>query len=167
MWLEGSMRNMLMGFFALFLFGCSSKSPTENDGRLTVAPPTLSVAATSRPVSNVGGGQDLEVSAVLRNSTKSHILLVNGAQCPLFVRLFPDPKGESSGSLDPSMGCPSGGPTIDLAPGDTRLLTHTLPAAALASFAPGQYGINVAVTTTTDLMGTWGGTVLLPLGTSR
>lgn len=161
------MRNTLIGVVALFLFGCSSKSPTENDGRLRLAPPTLSVTATSRLVSNMGGGQDLEVSALLRNSTKSHILLANGAQCPLFVRLFPDPTGEASGSLDPSMGCPSGGPTIDLAPGDTTVLTRTLPAATLASFAQGKYGINVAVTTTTDLIGTWGGTVLLPLGSSQ
>lgn len=161
------MRNTLMGFVVLFLLGCSSKTPAGIDGQLRLAPPTLSVTATSRPLSNAGGGQDLEISALLRNPTKTHVLLVNGAQCPLFVRLFPDPTGEASGSLDPSMGCSLGGPTIDLAPGDTTVLTRTLPAATLASFAPGKYGINVAVTTTTDLTGTWGGTVLLPLGTSQ
>jgi len=104
---------------------------------------------------------------LLRNSTKSHILLVNGAQCPLFVRLFPDPTGEQSGSLDLSMGCKSGGPTLDLAPGDTATLTRVFPADTLASFAPGMYGINVVVTTTTDVSGVWGGTVLLPLGASQ
>ena len=161
------MRNALIGFVVLFLLGCSSETPTENDARRTLPPPALSVTATSRPVSNVRGGQDLEVSALLRNSTKSHILLVNGAQCPLFVRLFPNPTGERPGSLDPSMACPSGRPTIDLAPGDTTVLTRALPADMLASFAPGKYGINVAVTTTTVLAGAWGGTVLLPLGTSQ
>lgn len=160
---EGSMRNQVIGFVLVFFLGCSSKTPTENDSRLRLAPPTLSVTATSRPVSNATGGQDLEVSALLQNSTTTHILLVNSAQCPLFVRLFPDPTGEFSGSLDPSMGCPSGGPTIDLAPGVTTVLTRTLAAATLASFTPGKYGINVAVTTTTGLTGAWGGTVLLPL----
>jgi len=116
---------------------------------------------------NALGGQDLEVSALLRNSTKSHILLVNVAKCPLFVRLFADPTGEPSGSLDGSMACASTAPTLDLAPGDTAILTRVLPADVLASFAAGRYGINVVVTTTTVVSGAWGGTVLLPLGSSQ
>lgn len=39
------MRNTLIGLAALFVVGCSSKSPTEIDGRLRLAPPTLSVSA--------------------------------------------------------------------------------------------------------------------------
>jgi len=161
------MRKTLVSFVVLFLLGCSSKSPTENDGQLRTAPPTISVSATSRPVSNVSGGQDLQVSALLRNSTKSHFLLANGTQCPLFVQLFADPTGEAAGSVALAMGCPSGGPTIDLAPGDSIVFTRTLPATTLALFAPGKYGINVAVTTTTDIIGVWAGAVLLPLAISQ
>jgi len=160
------MRKTVICFAALSFVACSSE-PTGNGAGLRLPPPTLSVAASSRPIPNMRGGQDLEVSALLRNSTQSHILLVNGAQCPLFVRLFADPTGEPSGSLDGSMACASRGPTLDLAPGDTVALTRTLPADILASFAPGKYGINVVVTTTTVVTGAWGGTVLLPLGTSQ
>jgi hypothetical protein len=161
------MRKMVTGFVVLWFFGCSSKTPTENDAGLRLPPPTLSVTATSHPIPNAGGGQDLEVIALLRNSTKSHILLVNGAQCPLFVRLFLNPTGEPSGAVDPSMGCKSGGQTLDLAPGDTVALTRVLPADTLASFAAGKYGINVVVTTTTVVSAAWGGAVLLPLEVSQ
>ena len=161
------MRNMVTGFVVLSFLACSSKAPTENETGLRLAPPALSITATSRPIPNARGGQDLEVSALLRNSTKSHILLVNGAQCPLFVRLFPDPTGEQVGSLDPSMGCKSAGPTLDLAPGATATLTRVFPADTLASFAAGKYGINAVVTTTTGVSGVWGGTVLLPLEASQ
>jgi hypothetical protein len=158
------MRKTLIGLVALLPVGCSSDVPTGNDGHLRLPPPSLSVTATSRPVTNARGGQDLEVIAALRNPTAAHILLVNGAQCPLFVRLFPDPTGEPSGSLDLSMACPSGAPTVDLAPGDTAVLTRSLSEDTLASFAPGKYGINVVVTTTTGVQGVWGGAVVLPLG---
>src|SRR5437660_979132 len=116
------MRNTLVVFFALGLLACSSEMPTQNDSHLRTAPPTLTISATSRAISNTNGSQDLEVSALLRNSTKSHIALVNGAQCPLFVRIFPDPTGEFSNSLDPSMACPIGGPTDDLPVGKERKL---------------------------------------------
>jgi hypothetical protein len=161
------MRYTVIALVTFSLIACSSEVPTENDSGLRLPPPTLSVTVSSRPISNGRGEMDLEVSALLRNSTKSHIQLVNGARCPLFVRIFPDPTGESSGSLDPSMACPSGLPTFDLGPGDTAVLTRLLPADMLRPFAPGQYGINVVVTTTTGVSGTWGGTVLLPLGTSQ
>jgi len=61
------------------------------------------------------------------------------------------------------MGCKSGSPTLDLAPGDTATLTRVLPADMLASFAAGKYGITVVVTTVTAVSGSWGGAVLLPL----
>jgi hypothetical protein len=65
------------------------------------------------------------------------------------------------------MGCKSGGPTLDLVPGATAILTRVFPADTLASFAAGKYGINAVVTTTTDVSGVWGGTVLLPLEASQ
>jgi len=59
--------------------------------------------------------------------------------------------------------CAPGGPTLELAPGDTTVLTRVLGADTLASFAPGMYGVNVAVTTSTALIGVWAGAVQLPL----
>jgi hypothetical protein len=162
-----SMHKTLGILVALASFACNAEAPTENGGENRLAPPTLSFSAASRPISNASGGQDLEVSVLLRNSTKTHIGVATGTLCPLFVRIFPDPTGEPSGSLDLSMACPSGSATVDLAPTDTLVLTRVLPADSLASFAPGNYGVNVAITTTTDVMGGWAGAILLPLGSSR
>ncbi|HVS61420.1 MAG TPA: hypothetical protein VHE82_12070 [Gemmatimonadaceae bacterium] len=157
------MRNAVPLLVALGLLACTDRAPTENNYEMRrTAPPTLSVSATTRVLPVAGGAPDLEISASLRNSTVSHIQVAVGAQCPLFVRIFPDPTGEYSGSLDPSMACAQGGPILDLAPGDTAVLTRVLRADTLASFAPGTYGINVAVTTTTDLIGVWAGAVQLP-----
>jgi hypothetical protein len=158
----GSMRNEVKVLVTLGLLACTGRAPTENSYWGT-APPTLTVTATTRVLPVAGGAPDLEISALLRNSTVSHIQVAVGAQCPLFVRIFPDPTGENSGSLDLSMACAQGGPTLDLAPGDTAVLTRVLRADSLASFAQGTYGINVAITTTTDLMGVWAGAVHLPL----
>jgi len=160
----GSMRNAVPLLVALGLLACTDRAPTENNYEMRrTAPPTLSVSATTRVLPVAGGAPDLEISASLRNSTVSHIQVAVGAQCPLFVRIFPDPTGEYSGSLDLSMACAQGGPILDLAPGDTAVLTRVLRADTLASFAPGTYGINVAVTTITDLIGVWAGAVQLPL----
>jgi hypothetical protein len=63
------------------------------------------------------------------------------------------------------MACSTSGPAIDLAPGDTTRLTRVLRADELASYAPGLYGINAAVTTNTAVIGVWAGAVQLPLGT--
>ena len=161
------MRITLGVLVGLVSLGCNAEAPTQNGMENRLAPPTLSLTATSRPISNANGGQDLEVSALLRNSTKTHIGVATGALCPLFVRIFPDPTGEPSGSLDLSMACPSGSATVDLAPTDTLVLTRVLPADSLASFAPGNYGVNVAITTSTAVMGGWAGAILLPLGSSR
>ena len=161
------MRNTLGFILAVGSLACAAERSTDNDVGLRLAPPTLSLSATARPISNASGGNDLEVSALLRNSTKTHIGVAVGAQCPLFVRIFPDPTGEQSGALDASMGCPSGAPQLDVAPSDSLVLTRILSTDELRSFPPGAYGINVAVTTTAGLMGGWAGAVQLPLGTAR
>jgi len=147
---------------ALTVGACTGESPTQ----LRLAPPTLSITATTRVVS-AGGGSNLEVSASLRNATASRIRVAVGAQCPLFVRLFLDPTGEPAGSLDSSMACVLGASTIELAPGDTAALTRVLSADTFVSFAPGTYGVNVAVTTSSGLLGVWAGAVQLPLAGAR
>jgi len=77
---------------------------------------------------------------------------------PRSLRLAPE--------LDASMACPPGASTLELAPGETTVLTRVLDADTLASFAPGTYGVNVAVTTSPGLIGVWAGRVQLPLASS-
>jgi hypothetical protein len=151
---------------ALALCACTDPGPTESN-YLRVAPPTLSVNATSRARTVEGGSPDLEISALLRNATSSHIQVAVGAQCPLAVRLFSDPTGEFTVSVSASMGCAPNGPTIDLAPGDTAVLTHVIRADSLASLTQGNYGVNVVVTTNTSVIGVWAGAVRLPLGSAQ
>jgi hypothetical protein len=161
------MRNATRLLIALLLSACATQAPTGEDvGRTRLAPPTLSVTATSRALPVPGSASDLQVSALLRNLTTTHIQVFVGAQCPLFVRIFPDPTGEQMGSTAAADACPAGGPTLDLAPGDTAVLTRVIRADALASFAPGTYGINAAVTTNTYLIGVWAGAVQLPLASA-
>lgn len=154
------MRHAIQLLVALALFACTGQGPTEMN---RLAPPTLSVSATTRVLPVASGAPDLEVSASLRNATRTRLWVALGAQCPLFVRVFPDPTGEFAGSLDASMACPPGASTLELAPGDSTVLTRVLGADSLASFAPGNYGVNVAVTTSTGLIGVWAGAVQLPL----
>jgi hypothetical protein len=124
--------------------------------------PPLRITGANRVVTT-GGVSELEILASVRNSTSIRIQVVVGAQCPLFVRLFPDSSGEPAGSLGPSMACAPGGSSLDLAPGDTTVLTRRVSADSLAALAPGTYGVNVAVTTSTGLLGAWAGAVHLPL----
>lgn len=161
------MRTALPLLVALGLLACTDRAPTQNIYERRLAPPMLSVSATTRVLPVAGAAPDLEISALLWNSTAVHFKVAVGAQCPLFVRIFPDPTGEPSGSLNASMACAQGGPTLDLAPGATAVLTRVVRADTLATFAPGTYGVNVAVTTTTDLIGVWAGSVQLPLGIAR
>ena len=138
---------------------CNSQGVTEVN---RLPPPTLQVTGTSTVVSGASG-PDLQVSAALRNATKVRIQVAVGAQCPLFVQLFSDPSGQPIGSLDASTGCAPGGSTLDLAPGDTATLTRLIHGDSLTAFSPGTYGVNIAVTTSTGLLGAWGGSVQLPL----
>jgi len=154
------MRHSIALPVVVILCACTDPAPTEMN---RLAPPTLSVSAATRAVSVPNGSPNLEVSASLRNATRLRIRVAVGTQCPLFVRIFPDPTGEYAGSVDGSMACPPGASTLELAPGDTAVVTRVLGADTLASFAPGTYGVNVAVTTSTGLLGVWAGAVQLPL----
>lgn len=160
------MHNPIRFLVALGLVACACEAPTEPSERHRLPlPPTLSVSATTHVLSVAAGALDLEVVASLRNATTSRIRVAVGSQCPLFVRLFPNPTGEYAVSLNASMACPPGASTLELAPDDTTVLTRVLGADTLASFAPGTYGVNVAVTTSTALLGAWAGAVQLPLAT--
>jgi hypothetical protein len=150
------MRKTLRLALAACVIGCSGKSPTDFD---RLAPPSPSVTATTRVVSN-GGVLSLEVSASVGNPTAVHFRVSAGSQCPS-VRIFSDPTGEYELSSGPA--CPSDGPTLDLAPGDSVMLKRVFPPDSLTSFSPGLYGVNVQVTTDRVLVGVWAGTVRLPL----
>ena len=144
------------------LLACSSPAPTDSRVQLTTAPPTLSVAASTRVV-RPDGRAALEVSATLRNATAAHIRVAVGAACPLGGRLFADPTGEVAGVADASMACPAAAPSQDLAPGDSTTLAHVVPADSVAALGPGVYGVNAVVTTSTAVTGVWAGAVTLPL----
>ena len=157
------MRTRVLLLVALSLQACTGQSPPLLTEQHRLAPPVPRVTAGAFVTSNGGDALVLEVTALLRNATKVHFQVADPAYCPLFVRLFPNPTGEPAGALDGSMQCPSGTPTFDLAPGDSALLTRVLGAGELVAFAPGKYGINVAVTTGTGVVGTWAGNIDLPL----
>lgn len=150
------MRKTLQVAFAACVIGCSGESPTDID---RLPPPSPSVAASTRIVSN-GGVLSLEVSASVGNPTAVHFRVSAASQCPS-VRIFSDPTGEFKLSSGPA--CPADGPTLDLAPRDSVVLTRVFPSDSLASFSPGLYGVNVQVTTDRALVGVWAGTVRLPL----
>ena len=114
-------------------------------------------------ISGEGGVPVLEVSVVLHNTTTTHFKVASGAGCPLFVQLYLAPTGQYTGSADASMACPAGSPTFDLAPSDSVILTRTFRSDSLATYPPGNYGINVMVTTTTVVIGKMAGNVRLPL----
>jgi hypothetical protein len=151
---------------ALVLMACTDQAPTETAHHKRDSQ-TISVSAVTRVMVSAIAPPELEVSASLLNGMPSLVRVAVGEQCPLFVRIFPDPTGEYMGALNASMACAPGGPALDLAPGDSAVLTRVLGADTLASFAPGRYGVNVAVTTDTYLIGVWAGTVQLPLALSR
>lgn len=159
------MRKFAAMLVVLCTLSCKSNGPTATDNR--VAPPLLSVSATSRALAVAGSASELEVSALLRNGTSTQIRVSVGAACPLFVRIFSDPTGESQGSLDSSMGCSLGGLTLDLAAGDTAVLTRVIGPTELSSYLPGMYGINAVVTTNPGLIGVWAGAIVLPLASAH
>jgi hypothetical protein len=162
-----SMRQSAALLVVLCTLSCKSNGPTITDTENRLAPPTLSVSATSRAVAVAGGPSELEVSAFLRNGTSTQIRVEVGAGCPLVVRIFSDPTAEYQGTVDSSMGCALVEPTLDLAPGDTATLTRVVGPAELSAYLPGTYGINVVVTTNTYLLGAWAGAITLPLASAR
>ena len=148
---------------AFVAFSACAEAPSGIDTTNRLAPPIPRVEASSRVIAGEGGVPVLEVSAVLRNSTPVHFKVATGAGCPLFVRLYSAPTGEYSGSVDGSMACPTSSLILDLGPGDSAVLTRTIRGDSLAMYAPGNYGINIAVTTNAFLIGTGAGAVRLPL----
>ena len=144
---------------------CAERSPTDGSNFQKNPPPTrIVVSAATRVMNFPGRPPQLEVSAVLRNNTTASFEIIVGGACPLFVRIFPDPTGEPVTSVDNSMACPPTGPSFTLAPGDTSVVTRMISPDTLATFSPGMYGINVAVTTNASVIGGWAGAVRLPLG---
>ena len=163
------MRNALRSLVVFGLVGWASQMPAQTvfRGRRAPVPRPLTVTASARVLSATGAGPSLEVSALLENRTTRHKQVVIGARCPLWVRLFPDPTGEMFESFDDSSLCRTRGPSLDIAPGHSATLTRVLRADTLTSFAPGTYGVNVAVTTNDGSIGAWAGTVQLPLKSSH
>ena len=71
------MRKFAAMLVVLCTLSCKSNGPTATDNR--VAPPLLSVSATSRARAVAGSASELEVSALLRNGTSTQIRVSVGA----------------------------------------------------------------------------------------
>jgi len=119
------------------------------------------VIASSHPVSTTAG-LALHIEAVVRNSTPQTLEVAASSQCPLALALLPDPNGDYPTSLVASQACPFG-ESVALAPGDSTVLTRTVPADSLTSQGAGTYSLTVIITTRRLLIGVWGGQVQLPL----
>jgi hypothetical protein len=157
------MREVFCSVALIVLAACSGDSLSAVDTQNRLPPPVPRIDASSRVTSDAGGVPVLEVSAILRNPTTTVFKVATGPNCPLFVQLYPAPTGQYVGQLNGSMACSPSSPTFDLAPNDSVILTRTFRSDSLATYAPGNYGINVAVTTTTAVIGKMAGNVILPL----
>ena len=141
----------------VMLAACSdATSTTSGDGLDHRAPPSVDLRASA-----ADSGGVLRITVVASNPSRVHLQMISSPQCPFTVRIFPDSTGALVGGTGP--GCPSSTGTTDLAPGDTVYLSRIFAANDLAQYAPGEYGINVTVGTTTDTTTVWGGAVTLPL----
>jgi hypothetical protein len=141
---------------------CAGQVDAQGASRGRLSPWTLTVTASTRVLSETDSAPSLEVSTLLENRTPIHIRVVTGAQCPLFVQVVPNPTGELAFSTASRMRCKTGR-ALDLAPGKRTTLRRVLRADTLAHFPPGRYGVSAVVTTGTDLIGAWAGSVELPL----
>ena len=144
------MRSVSSLFIAFTLLGCNRDVPLGTNNMTNGAGPALTVVVGTHVAADANGAAVLQVAASFKNATTVHILL---GGCPLFVQLIPDPSGVGIGNLDASMACPAGSPTLDMAPGDSTVQLTELTAAMLASYAPGTYSLNTAVTSSTGLYG--------------
>lgn len=137
------------------LTACSDAT-SVTDGFSRTAPPLFDLRAVS-----VDSGGVLQIAVVVSNPTGVHLQMANSPQCSFAFRIFPDSTGEPV--TDPGGSCPSSTSATDLAPGHSVTLIRTLSVSDLAQYAPGMYGINVTVRTTTATTTAWAGTVRLPL----
>ena len=153
------MRRSIGALVVLCSFACKGESPTGNG--LGPAPPTLWPIATSFAVAVAGGAPELEVSVTLHNYTSKHLQAIVSSSCPFAVRIFPDSSGAYA--VSGVVGCPAGGSQLDVAPGDSAVLTRMFSSDTLATFAPGMYGLNIEVGTVSGTITAWAGAIKLPL----
>jgi hypothetical protein len=153
------MRRTLLVASLLTLTACGTK---EVSG-LTTAPPSPSLVGSARIVSDAGGQLAVEIAARLHNGTSVHLHLGTGPSCPLYVRMFPDSTGEATVVGGFPAHCPASAFTLDLAPGDSIVLSQTMAASEFSSLQPMIYGFNVGVVFDYGSVTGWAGAVRLPL----
>ncbi len=162
MWFINSQSSRVGALSVAFVtFAACTREPTEF--RKSLPPPTLAATGITRVRISANGKPELEVSAVLRNPTSVHIQVGTGATCPLYERVFADPSGEFMVGPGAPGPCPASAFTLDLAPGDSAVLSDVIGADAIAAFQPGTYGINLGVVTSTGIIVFWAGAVRIPL----
>ncbi len=158
-----SSRFCLMAALALSVACDASPTATSTGIERSFAPAHPHMEATAQSVTGPDGQVSLEVAATLTNGSEITFHVRTGESCPLFVHLFWNPTGEYASHLSGSWACPPEGETLALVPGDSAVLTRVLGPEELSDYEPGTYGIDVAVTLTTCLLGTSAGNVQLPL----
>ena len=99
---------------------------------------------------------------MVKNETDSLMGVAVAPDCPLFVRIAPDPTGEPAGFAAASDFCAVAGAMVSLAPGESTALTGVIDSDSLATFGAGTFGVNVSVSTSNAVIGVWAGAVELP-----
>ncbi len=137
-------------------------------------PSTPETRFATRVLAGAGGASELELTTWFVNRTTVHIRVGSGAQCP-WVGFYPGEVGalpweEAWVNCRPA-------PSIDLAPGDSTVITRVVPADKLATYTPGPYLVEVFATISTSewcsdvpdgipvtgVQGVWSGWMELPL----
>ena len=153
------LRYVLLLTLAVGLAACSDSTAATSSGGLTLPPPTPDIVTASSVVAN----GEVNVTVLVLNRAGVHLEMVGPPQCSVGVSFFPDPSGQPMTMGSPSTGtCMSAASTFDLAPGDSVWLSRSVPASDLARYAPGTYGVNATVATTTVVETVWAGAVKLP-----
>lgn len=102
----------------------------------------------------------------IANGTSQPSQVRTGPYCPPYVQLTADPNGDRPGSVSPDMACAPRIPAHTLAPGASEVDTRLLTWVDIGSLSPGNYTVNVAVTTSAWVIGAWAGEIRLPLDSS-
>lgn len=118
---------------------CAHDLPTvRND--LTVAPPTPALLASASVVAS--SPPHLEVAARVWNPSRARLQILTGAGCPLAIDFQADPDGTGTSSTFPTT-CDTAASYIELARGDSVVLTRSVPADSLP--ASGRYNVEVGI----------------------
>jgi len=158
------MRRFLVLLSVAGVVGCSEPMRATGCGNNPYpCPPTgagLTVVWGSTQGNDARGRATLNVWMSIKNETEQHLGLT---QCTPRVELYATTNGQQIGAVSGSMACPAGSSVLDLAPGDSTMQSHLLSADTLATFAPGEWSVEVVLTSTNRVTSYPVGVFTLPL----